>query len=80
MPFSVSPLPVYDSLDKFGYQIGKIGVINVTIEANPQPQIEWDIGGQKIREGSTDNTGRIEAEGVKNLVRTVFGNLFTFPN
>ncbi|KAJ8921152.1 hypothetical protein NQ315_013624, partial [Exocentrus adspersus] len=62
-----APLPIYDSLDKFGYQIGKMGLINVTIEANPQPQIEWDIGGQKIREGSTDNTGRIEAEQVYNL-------------
>ncbi|CAH1114069.1 unnamed protein product, partial [Psylliodes chrysocephalus] len=64
-----APLPIYDSLDRFGYQIGQVGNINVTIEANPKPKISWSVGGQQIREGSTDNTGRIEAEGIKDLGR-----------
>ncbi|XP_074039691.1 fasciclin 3 isoform X2 [Leptinotarsa decemlineata] len=64
-----APLPTYEPIDKFGYQIGKVGLVNVTIEANPKPQIEWTIGGQKVREGSTDNTGRIEAEAVRELGR-----------
>ncbi|KAG5875940.1 Fasciclin-3, partial [Gonioctena quinquepunctata] len=59
-----APLAAYEPIDKFGYQIGKVGLIAVTIEANPKPKIEWTIGGQKITEGSTDNTGRIESKTV----------------
>ncbi|XP_056633985.1 fasciclin-3 isoform X2 [Diorhabda sublineata] len=63
------PLPIEDPIDKFGYQIGKVGLINITIEANPKPRIEWTVGGQLIKEGSTDNTGRIEAEAIRDLER-----------
>ncbi|KAJ8965791.1 hypothetical protein NQ314_003907 [Rhamnusium bicolor] len=44
-----APLPIYEPTDKFGYQIGRVGLINLTIEANPKPQIEWTVGGQKGR-------------------------------
>ncbi|CAG9815099.1 unnamed protein product, partial [Phaedon cochleariae] len=64
-----APLAIYEPIDKFGYQLGRVGLINVTIEANPKPQIEWTIGGQTIREGATDNTGRIEAETVREMGR-----------
>ncbi|CAH1140428.1 unnamed protein product, partial [Phyllotreta striolata] len=64
-----APLPITEPQDKFGYQIGRVGNISIIIEANPKPKIEWTIGGQKIREGSTDNTGRIEAEAIKDLGR-----------
>lgn len=63
------PLPLEDPIDKFGYQIGKVGLINISIEANPKPRIEWAVGGQLIKEGSTDNTGRIEAEAIRDLER-----------
>ncbi|CAH1260243.1 unnamed protein product [Diabrotica balteata] len=63
------PLPIEEPIDKFGYQIGKVGLINISIEANPKPRIEWSVGGQLIKEGSTDNTGRIEAEAIRDLGR-----------
>lgn len=66
----VAPLPIDTLLDKFGYQIGKLGLINITFEANPKPHIDWIIGGETINEASTDRTGRIEAEAVRDLVGT----------
>lgn len=69
IPFLVAPVPVYDSLDKFGYQIGRLGLINITFEANPKPHIDWIINQETINEASTDRTGRIEAEAVRDLVR-----------
>lgn len=63
-----APLP-QRPIEAFGYEIGKTGVINVTLEANPRPSIEWTVNGQKIREGSHDNTGIMEAEVARELVR-----------
>lgn len=63
-----SPLPQQEPIDKFGYIIGQTGEIKVEIDANPKPQIEWQIDGQRIREGANDNTGRIEAENARDLV------------
>lgn len=61
-------MPQPDPIDKFGYAIGETGEIKIEIDANPKPQIEWQIDGQRIREGANDNTGRIEAEMAKDLV------------
>ncbi|CAH0548623.1 unnamed protein product [Brassicogethes aeneus] len=61
------PLPQPNPIDLFGYKIGQIGSITVDVEANPKPQIEWTVNGQKIREGSSDNTGRIEASNAQDL-------------
>lgn len=63
-----APLP-QDTIDKFGYTIGQTGIIKVEIEANPKPQLEWTIDGQRIKEGGNDLTGRIEAETARDLGR-----------
>lgn len=70
--FPVAPVPIYEPLDKFGYQIGKLGLINISFEANPKPHVEWQIGGESITEGYTDKTGRIEAETARDLVSSFF--------
>ncbi|KAF7285879.1 hypothetical protein GWI33_009359 [Rhynchophorus ferrugineus] len=62
-----APLPQRQPIEEFGYEVGKIGVINVTVEANPRPTFEWTVDGQKIREGSLDNTGIMEAESAREL-------------
>ncbi|CAH2003547.1 unnamed protein product [Acanthoscelides obtectus] len=67
-----APEPAEEPLDKFGYQIGRLGVINVTFRANPRPKIEWSVAGEKIREGYTDSTGRMEAEELKDLGRGLY--------
>jgi hypothetical protein len=42
-------------------------LITVVVEANPKPHIEWDIGSERIKENENDQTGRIEAETVKDM-------------
>jgi hypothetical protein len=61
-----APLP-QGELDKFGYTVGQPGLITVVVEANPKPHIEWDIGSERIKENENDQTGRIEAETVKDM-------------
>ncbi|KAK9886346.1 hypothetical protein WA026_015863 [Henosepilachna vigintioctopunctata] len=61
------PQALKEPLEQFGYQIGQPGTISLKIESNPKPKIEWAVAGQIIREGSSDNTGRIEAQNVKEL-------------
>ncbi|XP_065167922.1 fasciclin-3-like isoform X2 [Atheta coriaria] len=63
------PLSQQNPIDKFGYEIGKSGIISVVVEANPKPQIEWTIRGEKIREGNVDRSGRIEAESAQDKGR-----------
>lgn len=44
-----------------------MGVITLEIQANPAPHLEWKVRDEKIVEGSTDHSGRIEAATVKDL-------------
>lgn len=61
--------PTTNPIDLFGYNVGQPGIIKVDIQANPKPQIEWTVRDQHIKEGTTDSSGRIAAEIVKDLVR-----------
>ncbi|KAL3271904.1 hypothetical protein HHI36_022374, partial [Cryptolaemus montrouzieri] len=61
------PQKLREPLEQFGYQIGQPGVISLIIESNPKPKIEWAIGGEMIREGASDSTGRIEAQPLREL-------------
>lgn len=63
-----APQPLPNPIGRFGYTIGQSGVISVEIEANPVPHLEWTVRDEKIVEGSTDRSGRIEAAGIKDLV------------
>lgn len=62
------PLPESQPIEVFGYETGKTGVINVTVHANPRPTFEWVVNGQRIKEGSHDNTGIIKAETTYDVV------------
>ncbi|XP_030746572.1 centrosomal protein of 290 kDa [Sitophilus oryzae] len=62
-----APLPQGQTIEAYDYGIGKTGEINVTVEANPRPSFEWTVDGQRIREGSHDNTGIMEAEFAREL-------------
>lgn len=66
------PQPLPNPIDKFGFAIGKLGVISLEIQANPRPHLEWTVRDETIVEGSTDRSGRIEAASVKDLVSVCF--------
>ncbi|XP_025830987.1 fasciclin-3 isoform X2 [Agrilus planipennis] len=61
------PLPLQSPIDKFGYEIGQMGIISIEFEANPKPHVEWTIRDNRLREGTSDISGRIEAEVVEDL-------------
>lgn len=42
------------------------------IDANPKPQLEWAVRDQRIKEGTIDSTGRIEAEIAQDQVTLYF--------
>lgn len=66
---SVPPLASEDQIiDQFGYIIGQEAFINHTFSANPKPYIEWLVNGETIHEASSDRTGRLQAETLRDLV------------
>lgn len=73
--FADPPLPQGNPIDKFGYEIGKAGIISVEIDANPKPQLEWLVRDQTIKENSIDSTGRIQAEAIQDMVGILFFSL-----
>nr|XP_022905960.1 fasciclin-3 isoform X1 [Onthophagus taurus] len=63
------PLPQGNPIERFGFELSQPGTIQVEIEANPQPMVEWTVREQKIQAGSVDATGRIHAEEVQDMGR-----------
>lgn len=52
----------------FGVTLGEYAPINVTIEANPRPILEWTVNGETVPEGSVDSTQRFEVTSAQPLV------------
>ncbi|KAK4878773.1 hypothetical protein RN001_011279 [Aquatica leii] len=66
------PIPQSNPIDKFGYILGKDGIISLIVEANPKPHLEWIIRDQVIKAGGHDSTGRIKAEELRDLGRGLY--------
>ncbi|KAK5637963.1 hypothetical protein RI129_012258 [Pyrocoelia pectoralis] len=67
-----APIPQLNPIDKFGYTLGKDGIISLVVEANPRPHLEWTIRDQVIKAGGHDSTGRIKAEEIRDLGRGLY--------
>lgn len=65
---SDEPLPRERPIGIFGVTLGELAYINVTIEANPRPVLEWTVNGESIPEGSIDSTQRFEVTSAQPLV------------
>ncbi|XP_026467486.1 fasciclin-3-like [Ctenocephalides felis] len=61
------PLPRERPIGIFGVTLGELAYINVTIEANPRPVLEWTVNGESIPEGSIDSTQRFEVTSAQPL-------------
>ncbi|KAJ9575513.1 hypothetical protein L9F63_007618, partial [Diploptera punctata] len=58
-----------DKFDKFGLVVGQDETIIIQIQANPQPRVTWNIGGEDVNEGFQDSTQRFTVSRTRN-----FGN------
>ncbi|XP_018345567.1 PREDICTED: fasciclin-3 isoform X3 [Trachymyrmex septentrionalis] len=60
------PLEVYyppqsqPTVERFGYVIGRRGIINVTVHAHPRPRFTWRVNNERIEEGRPDESNRLE--------------------
>lgn len=70
--FADPPQPQGNPIDRFGYEIGRPGIINIEIEANPKPKLAWKVRGESIKEGDADSTGRIQSEYALDLVSPIY--------
>ncbi|XP_029679306.1 fasciclin-3 isoform X2 [Formica exsecta] len=54
------PPQPHSTFERFGYVIGRQGIINVTIYANPRPRFIWRVNQEQIEEGRPDQSNRLE--------------------
>jgi hypothetical protein len=60
------------TFERFGYVIGRQGVINVTVHANPKPEFTWRIDDERIHAGYTDQSNRFQSSSPVELVSFFF--------
>ncbi|XP_011496129.1 PREDICTED: fasciclin-3 [Ceratosolen solmsi marchali] len=48
------------TIERFGYAIGRPGKVNVTVQANPKPNFTWKVDTVKINAGMPDVSGRLQ--------------------
>ncbi|XP_034935327.1 fasciclin-3 isoform X2 [Chelonus insularis] len=67
------PLEVYyppqpqPTINRFGFVIGRPGIINVTVNANPRPELLWSVNDEKILEGRLDKTERLQSSSAREV-------------
>lgn len=59
--------------ERFGYVVGQQGVVNVTIDANPQPYFTWIVDSESIHAGSPDLSNRLQTNTPIEAVSEIFG-------
>ncbi|XP_012271039.1 fasciclin-3 isoform X2 [Orussus abietinus] len=57
------------TIERFGYVIGRQGIVNVTVYANPRPHFLWRVNDEKINLGMPDESNRIETSTAVELGR-----------
>ncbi|KAL6433305.1 hypothetical protein ACFW04_006471 [Cataglyphis niger] len=63
------PPQPHTTFEHFGYVIGRQGIINVTIYANPRPRFIWRVDQEQIEEGRPDQSNRLETSTAVDLGR-----------
>ncbi|XP_034182930.1 fasciclin 3 isoform X2 [Osmia lignaria lignaria] len=63
------PQPQPQPIERFGYVIGRQGIVNVTVYANPRPRFLWRVNEEKINEGRPDESNRLETSSAVDLGR-----------
>ncbi|KAK0167050.1 hypothetical protein PV327_004497 [Microctonus hyperodae] len=60
------------TIERFGYVIGRPGVINVSVDANPRPRFVWRVNDEKINEGHPDMSNRLETSSAVDMGRGIY--------
>lgn len=66
---AVPPKPKSSETEQFGFTIGQPGKVIVMFNANPKPNIHWEVGSESLTEGMRDSTRSFEAMVLQNKVR-----------
>lgn len=78
--FSIDPPQQHATFERFGYVIGRQGVVNVTVFANPKPRFIWKVNKEHIEEGHTDDSGRLQTSSAVELVSFLSLSFFFLKN
>ncbi|XP_076382514.1 fasciclin 3 isoform X4 [Megalopta genalis] len=68
------------TIERFGYVIGRKGIVNVTIYANPRPRFLWRVNDEKINEGRPDESNRLETSTAVDLGRGAWSVILTIDS
>lgn len=66
--FLLDPPQPQPTIERFGYVIGRQGIVNVTVYANPRPRFLWRVNNEIINEGRPDESNRLETSTAVDLV------------
>lgn len=66
--FFLDPPQPQPTIERFGYVVGRQGIVNVTVYANPRPHFKWRVNNEMITEGNPDESNRLETSTAVDLV------------
>ncbi|XP_025267381.1 fasciclin-3 isoform X2 [Camponotus floridanus] len=74
------PPQPHSTFERFGYVIGRRGVINVTVYANPKPRFTWRVNQEQFEEGQTDDSTRLQTSTAVELEKGVWSAVLTIDS
>ncbi|XP_077266070.1 fasciclin 3 isoform X3 [Temnothorax americanus] len=74
------PPQPHPTFERFGYVIGRQGIINITIYAHPRPRFTWRVNDEKIDEGRPDESNRLETSTAVDLGKGAWSVILTIDS
>ncbi|XP_011167086.1 fasciclin-3 isoform X2 [Solenopsis invicta] len=74
------PPQPHQTFERFGYVIGRQGIINITIFAHPRPRFTWRVNNEKIDEGRPDESNRLETSTAVDLGKGAWSVILTIDS
>ncbi|XP_050484853.1 fasciclin-3 isoform X2 [Bombus huntii] len=68
------------TIERFGYVVGRQGIVNVTVYANPRPHFKWRVNNEIITEGNPDESNRLETSTAVDLGRGAWSVILTIDS
>ncbi|EZA48182.1 Fasciclin-3 [Ooceraea biroi] len=68
------------TFERFGYVIGREGIINVTVYAYPKPAFTWRVNGERIPEGRPDESNRLQSSTAVELSKGAWSLILTIDS